>query len=123
MNEKINQHKDKEINNKLKKESEQFLTNTIKNFNGYIKRFQQLIIEHIKENVRPIEDKDFLFVCNDMKKCYITFDFDKGEVIYLSLVDSNDTYDVGFLVEALFRELMRLWKFERKNLNNIKEGV
>lgn len=91
-----------------------FERNTIQGFLEHEQRLRQMIIEFIKKNIRPIEDKNFLLICGEMKQCYITFDFDKNEEVYLSIVDKNKTYDVGFLVETLLRELIRLWKLERK---------
>ncbi len=77
---------------------------------------QQLIIDYIKDYMRPIEDKSFLVINDGEEGCYVTLDHINGKDIFFSLLDSNKPYDNGFLLEALLKELVRLWKLERNSV-------
>lgn len=101
-----------EIHNQFNLKTARFLEESMKNKD---QRVQDLIIGYIKEYMIPLEDKDFMLIYNkEEDKYYITLDFEEGEEVYFTLLDSNKPYDTGLLIDALLREVLRLWRLEKK---------
>ncbi len=108
---------EEELSQNLRKASNKFARGIMKQMEESERRTHQIIIDHIKKYFEPIFDKEFLLIQNTKEdKCYISLDPD-GEEEYFTLFSSDEANHSEFnmisLLDACFRELIRLWKLEK----------
>jgi hypothetical protein len=76
---------------------------------------RDLIIGYLKEYLLPIKNDNFMIIYNNEDDSYyVTLDFERGEDVYFSLVDPAKPYELGNLLDAIIKELLRLWRLEQK---------
>ena len=71
------------------------------------------MVIYLKGSFKTIGDKGFLLMPDKDNGWYISLDLQNGEDIFFSLINTNKSYDSDFLIAALIRELLRLWRNEK----------
>ena len=110
MSEKPDPNLVKELSQKLQKERKEHaekLMNGIKESNF---KCMRILVDYLKESFKSVGDRDFSVMCDGDDGWYISLDIEKGEDVFFPLMDPNDSSGSGVLIEALLRELLRLWK-------------